>query len=414
MKKRWIILAVILLALVIPIPTGVYKDGGTRTYTALTYKIVSWNRITEGGIHRATRVYPFPMNFFSLDSLWYREKPALPDFQPQHTEEAKISFAAQYIRTDAQGDSMEFPGVTVIKSLEQLQEYIAGYQEVFDFSRKKGQVYADTTIGFLNACDQYTEDFFESNCLILLTVEEGSGSIRHEVESVEMTDGGKLALYVKRIVPENGTDDMANWHIILEVPGKPVVESGENIQLYMDGELALDGGVVIYPIPLPAMKSPPEGRIITPDGAFALQKGGFEWTTQEGGQSWTVIADQPCCPLPRESLTPVYISKENGETVYIYVAETGQHEATNSIGYLMKLEWDYAPSSVSYTCWPDSVWYQEGVKEETVVSGADHTFYAKPGSYVYQFIARWQDTGSGCYGSAHYYVYITDGEEAPQ
>ena len=40
-KKIWIPIVIVLIAvLFIPIPSGVYKDGGTREYTALTYKIV--------------------------------------------------------------------------------------------------------------------------------------------------------------------------------------------------------------------------------------------------------------------------------------------------------------------------------------------------------------------------------------
>ena len=53
-KKRLIIGAIaILLLLIIPIPTGVLKDGGTRTYTALTYKLVRWNHLHDGGTYKA-------------------------------------------------------------------------------------------------------------------------------------------------------------------------------------------------------------------------------------------------------------------------------------------------------------------------------------------------------------------------
>ena len=60
-KKRWIIILVaILLILVISIPSGSYKDGGTKSYTALTYKIVNWNRIFDAnGIYRGTNIYPY-------------------------------------------------------------------------------------------------------------------------------------------------------------------------------------------------------------------------------------------------------------------------------------------------------------------------------------------------------------------
>ena len=78
-KKLWIlaILVVLLAVLVIPIPTGVYKDGGTREYTALTYKIVDWNRLTANGVYDATRVYWFPHNFQSIDGLWQHEEALL-------------------------------------------------------------------------------------------------------------------------------------------------------------------------------------------------------------------------------------------------------------------------------------------------------------------------------------------------
>ena len=50
MKKRiWIqILVVLILAILfVPIPVGVYKDGGTREYTAITYKIADWNCLSK-------------------------------------------------------------------------------------------------------------------------------------------------------------------------------------------------------------------------------------------------------------------------------------------------------------------------------------------------------------------------------
>ena len=76
-KKIWvpIVIVVLLAVLFIPIPSGVYKDGGTKEYTALTYKIVDWNRMVGAdSIYDATGVYFFPNNFKSIDSLWYYEE----------------------------------------------------------------------------------------------------------------------------------------------------------------------------------------------------------------------------------------------------------------------------------------------------------------------------------------------------
>jgi len=81
MKKKfwiWIIAAALLLVvLLVPISKGPYEDGGTREYTALTYKLVSWNRLTDDGIHQIMKLYPFPDNFKSIDELWTMEEPSV-------------------------------------------------------------------------------------------------------------------------------------------------------------------------------------------------------------------------------------------------------------------------------------------------------------------------------------------------
>lgn len=71
-KRRNLIIAAaaVLLVLAVPFSTKLYKDGGTRVYTALTYKIVDFNKLTENGeIYEATKIYPFPMNFMSDDFI---------------------------------------------------------------------------------------------------------------------------------------------------------------------------------------------------------------------------------------------------------------------------------------------------------------------------------------------------------
>ena len=77
-KKKTITMIIIisfLLILFIPIPTGTYKDGGTRTYTALTYKVVCWNRaINENYRYAKTSIYFIPDNFKELDELWNIEQ----------------------------------------------------------------------------------------------------------------------------------------------------------------------------------------------------------------------------------------------------------------------------------------------------------------------------------------------------
>lgn len=84
-KKRITILAiiVILLILLVPIPTAQYKDGGTKAYSALTYKIMVWKVmgyylpdecIDGDDRYSKVSVYWFPDNFKSYEELWKMEQ----------------------------------------------------------------------------------------------------------------------------------------------------------------------------------------------------------------------------------------------------------------------------------------------------------------------------------------------------
>lgn len=73
-KKILIICAILLLILVIPIPFGTYKEGGTKEYRALTYKIIAWHTWDkEDKPFVKTCVYFFPDNRLSVDELFERE-----------------------------------------------------------------------------------------------------------------------------------------------------------------------------------------------------------------------------------------------------------------------------------------------------------------------------------------------------
>lgn len=75
-KKKWLIPIIILLfVLVIPIPTGMYRDGGTMEFTALTYKVVRWNRMHDSvQTYSKFKIYPFPMNMLSIGDLFEIER----------------------------------------------------------------------------------------------------------------------------------------------------------------------------------------------------------------------------------------------------------------------------------------------------------------------------------------------------
>ena len=93
MKKVWKIILIIFLILVLvwPYPYPFqkrlqYLDGGTSEIVSLTYKVVWWNRLDsyeEGDpvktkLNHTTKVYFFPNNFKSIDTLWEEAGRQLP------------------------------------------------------------------------------------------------------------------------------------------------------------------------------------------------------------------------------------------------------------------------------------------------------------------------------------------------
>ena len=322
-----------------------------------------------------------------------------------------VEYGVQYIRTDGYQAGEAFPKAEIIRSVEELNRYYEANKDTYYLERRKG-VSSDTTIGFLDACDKYDAVYFEKDYLVFVLLEEGSGSVRHAVTDTTVSSDGALAVYINTITPEVGTCDMAQWHIILEMSRNVMPESTADVAVYLDGELTYSDGKVVPPKTEGAYKKPPQGTVITPEGESDLRLGGYSWVCSMGnGLENATIADQAGRPLPKASLDPVSIGSRYGETVYAPVPGGDAYAPTNSFGYLVKLNWETAPSSVTYTCWPDAVWKKGDTPEERVIFHLDSAFYAKPGGYIYEIVAVWEDTGAGFHGTANYYVYIIGGNE---
>ncbi len=70
-KIKIILIIVGLLILFVPFSAKTYKDGGTKTYTSLTYKMIFWNELQNGNPY-ARKVFQlvlFPNNFKSIDDI---------------------------------------------------------------------------------------------------------------------------------------------------------------------------------------------------------------------------------------------------------------------------------------------------------------------------------------------------------
>lgn len=129
-----------------------------------------------------------------------------------------MAYEAAPIRTDGYNSGVSYPQYAVIRSKDELDRYYSSYRTVYDFERRSAPA-SDSTIGFLDQADKYTDEWFENNDLVLILLEEGSGSVRHEVRSVVKEADGSYTVSVVKLCPEVRTDDMAEWHIFLEMTG---------------------------------------------------------------------------------------------------------------------------------------------------------------------------------------------------
>lgn len=128
---------------------------------------------------------------------------------------SSVPFSAQYIRTNGFHEDREYPITSVITSTSELTAYYDKYKNEYNFERRQ-QIASDSTKGFLDAVEKYTEEYFRKNILLLILAEENSGSNRHKVTGITRKDG-LLHIQVERQVPKIGTTDMAQWHILVEI-----------------------------------------------------------------------------------------------------------------------------------------------------------------------------------------------------
>ena len=131
------------------------------------------------------------------------------------------SFNAQYIRTNGYSDGAVYPKKKLITSRAELDSYIEANKDIYDF---KGW---DTITGFMNATAKYDDNWFSSHKLLVVVLEEGSGSISHTVAEVN-----GLGVTIQREIPEVGTDDMVEWHILIEVDKDVYVHSDFMVSTY--------------------------------------------------------------------------------------------------------------------------------------------------------------------------------------
>lgn len=147
--------------------------------------------------------------------------------EPERTEsivtpKPKMSFSGeelnvQYIRTNGYMEGREYPMAIIIKSQDELYDYYKSNKRYNTFMKSYDYRYVYNENDFIETIEKYNKDYFDNNILLFVLMEEGSGSCYHKVNSVTRVDD-RLDIEYDVICPECCTADMAEWHIVIEIP----------------------------------------------------------------------------------------------------------------------------------------------------------------------------------------------------
>lgn len=154
-------------------------------------------------------------------------------FKEANFYEERISFEAQYISTKiCKIDERKYPVITVIHSREELNSYYEVNKDLYDLERRE-KVYEDDTIGFLDACDRYDEEYFKSQELVLVLIYEGSSSTKHEVTDLYWNSSAekKLKIAIDKVGSGFGNLGEAYWHIFIEIEKGVAIEDESQVVL---------------------------------------------------------------------------------------------------------------------------------------------------------------------------------------
>ena len=121
----------------------------------------------------------------------------------------------------------------IINSFEELNEYYEKNKNVFYFG-SVDKVYADSTIGFVDAIKKYDEEFFKSRSLVFVIGQTCSSDLNNiQVKSVRNFEkNGERMLAIKMrngAMPPYATADVIFRHVIIEIDKSMTVSDANHI-----------------------------------------------------------------------------------------------------------------------------------------------------------------------------------------
>lgn len=134
--------------------------------------------------------------------------------------------------------------------------------------------------------------------------------------------------------------------------------------------------------PKPDLSKPLTLQVLSGDVTGEAIVGTYSWNYVEDG-AWKAANASGAHPLDSEKLLTLFSSG----------AETA------------RLEFGDQPDHISVRCWSDECW-GDLTSEAEAVSMNGYTAQLKPGKYIYEVAAQWDDEGGEYYGTAYYCFYV--------
>jgi|GEM_PF-2299001 len=174
--------------------------------------ISPWAIESVGRVSAAGMMIGTGENMFSPLEIYTREQGIITIkrmFNLMQSNEESLLFMGMNVinlRTDGYIEGRIYPVVVKITSLSELLEYYEMNKEIYNLSEPNSE--------FQIVFDMYTEEFFTSRYIVVVLLEEASGSIGHYVKGIDI-DGN---IFINRSAAHGAdTADMAQWHIIIEI-----------------------------------------------------------------------------------------------------------------------------------------------------------------------------------------------------
>lgn len=302
-----------------------------------------------------------------------------------------VEFAARFLRTGWFEESKK-ASVHRIGSRAELCSYYDTYREDrhLNFGYQADEKYSGAHYFLEFECSEYDDRFFEEHVLIIVVLQESSGSIRHKINRITRTAQDHLSVYIDPIVPEAGTCDMAAWHIMIAIENENAPKKAADIKVFYNDFPLSDEIYYTEPKPqMPIRTAPPALKLIDSEyNTVQIPLGSYKWNYPDTG-SGTMVHRTADAPHPlKNPWEPIPYSQKE-----------------------IKLGFEETPDEIALRIWPKSALATadilpeeetEPITTEEITVNNYPTVSLKSGDYIYEIVACWKEESKPYYGTVCY------------